>query len=339
MKKIAKMLLASSCLLTVVGTLPIANDFDIKNVYAEDTETISLNDVLKGETWVVYGSVNIDNPDEKYIKNFEDIAIDRGIKYFIDEYIKLGDSKFETSADKRIYLKKVSMLKENPDSENEFLQNDKVDSFDSEISADDSVIYEVNEFYPDLNLIDANSVSENGLTSRTVLYYSNDIIYTISLKDTDDEGKNELNFKKYLPIDSPELYKLRDAIAYGAEESSQTEEQAVEFNASDYTPINYTELMRDRTGKPGYKDTFYAEVMQYEEGAYSAFALLKKSGDIDQLYYAVFETLPDSRLVENDTVDVYGTLDGLYSYETVRGGTNTVPRIVVDKVLVEGIDY
>lgn len=112
-----------------------------------------------------------------------------------------------------------------------------------------------------------------------------------------------------------------------------------EFNADNYTPINYTELMRDRSGKPGYKDTFYAEVMQYEEGSGKAIALLKKSGDIDQLYYAVFETLPDSRLVENDTVDVYGTLDGLYSYETVRGGTNTVPRIVVDKVLVEGIDY
>ncbi len=158
MNKIAKMLLTSSCLLTVVGTLPIANDFDIKNVYAEDTETLSLNDVFKGETWVSYGEIGLYDTHKMYIKNFKDITLDSSFKTQIEDIIKVGYESFNNSADSHISKKRVAMLKENPDSENEFLQNDKVDSFDSEVSANDSVIYEVNEFYPDLNLVDANSV-------------------------------------------------------------------------------------------------------------------------------------------------------------------------------------
>lgn len=37
--------------------------------------------------------------------------------------------------------------------------------------------------------------------------------------------------------------------------------------------------------------------------------------------------------MEGDTVDVYGTLDGLHIYETVIGGSYTVPRIIIDKIL------
>lgn len=111
------------------------------------------------------------------------------------------------------------------------------------------------------------------------------------------------------------------------------------FNPDDYVSIDYSEIMRDREGKPGYKDTFYAEVLQYHETEYSASALLMKNGDVHQIYKAEFNVLPENRLLEGDKVDVYGVLEKLVDYKTVRGDASTVPLIQVTKVLIEGLDY
>lgn len=111
------------------------------------------------------------------------------------------------------------------------------------------------------------------------------------------------------------------------------------FDPDSYEIITYEDIMRDRNGKNGTKHTFYAEVMQYFEDGDTAMAMLLRNGDSDMIYQAYFTSLPESRLVEGDNVDVYGTLMGLEGYETVRGNENTTPVIYVDEILVEGIDY
>lgn len=121
--------------------------------------------------------------------------------------------------------------------------------------------------------------------------------------------------------------------------SGELESHHNEIDYESYSSIEYSEIMRYRDGKSGHKDTFFAKVHQYEEIGGTAFALLKKNDNYDNLYYPTFNTLPELRLMEGDTVDVYGTLDGLHIYETVIDGAYTVPRIIIDKILIKGIDY
>lgn len=111
------------------------------------------------------------------------------------------------------------------------------------------------------------------------------------------------------------------------------------FKEDDYEIIPYEDIMRKREGLVDKKHTFYAEVQQYNESEELAEGLLMRNGNLDEAYYAIYPNLPDSRLMKGDTVDVYGTLYGLYTYTTVLGGGKTVPVIIVDKVLVQGVDY
>lgn len=112
------------------------------------------------------------------------------------------------------------------------------------------------------------------------------------------------------------------------------------FDPSSYETHKYEEVMRDRDGLMLQTWTFYAEVFQYferEDG--TAIALVTKDGDFDQIIMLEFLELPDKRLVEGDTIDVYGRSFGLTDYNTSGNSTNTVPLVIPDKVLIQGIDY
>lgn len=99
--------------------------------------------------------------------------------------------------------------------------------------------------------------------------------------------------------------------------------------------------MRKRDGIKDKNHTFYATVQQYEEFSDMdmAVGLVMRNDNLDTAYYVLFPKLPDARLMVDDNIDIYGSLQGLYSYETVMGGTKTVPVLIVHKVLVEGVDY
>lgn len=113
----------------------------------------------------------------------------------------------------------------------------------------------------------------------------------------------------------------------------------IKFDEKDYEIIKYEDIMRERNGLEDVKHTFYAEIQQYDEGENIAEGLIMRDGDLDRAYYFIIPNLPDKRLMEGDVVDVYGTLHGLLTYETVIGGSKTVSVIIIDNVLVEGIDY
>ena len=47
------------------------------------------------------------------------------------------------------------------------------------------------------------------------------------------------------------------------------------------------------------------------------------------IYYASFIT-PYTGIYENNSITLYGTVTGTYCYDTTVGGTNCVPKIIVD---------
>lgn len=135
-------------------------------------------------------------------------------------------------------------------------------------------------------------------------------------------------------------YKSMDAMAVDLfPKILELQGNKIKFDEKDYEIIKYEDIMRERNGLEDVKHTFYAEIQQYDEGENIAEGLIMRDGDIDRAYYFIIPNLPDKRLMKDDVIDVYGTLHGLLTYETVMGGNKTVPVIIIDKVLVKGIDY
>lgn len=147
----------------------------------------------------------------------------------------------------------------------------------------------------------------------------------------------------FSPVKTEAVATSMDQVAEAIKEEYQSIILGInkKYKDSDYEIIKYEDIMRERNGMSDVQHTFYATVQQYDEDtdADMAYGLVMRNDDLDTAYFVFFPTLPDSRLMDDDDVDLYGTLHGLYTYETVLGGTKTVPVLLVHKVLVEGIDY
>lgn len=111
------------------------------------------------------------------------------------------------------------------------------------------------------------------------------------------------------------------------------------LDSNKYKVIAYEEIMRERDGLVDIPHTFYATVQQYDESEGIGEGLFKRDDDLSQAYYFAMPNLSSTRLMDGDVVDVYGTLKGLLTYETVMGGRKTVPVIVVEELFIQGVDY
>ena len=65
----------------------------------------------------------------------------------------------------------------------------------------------------------------------------------------------------------------------------------------------------------------YGQVLQ---DCGSGYFRISSSGGYDNVYMVY---APDSDIVEDDWVTVYGVTDGIYTYETVMGATKKIPSI------------
>lgn len=299
----------------------------------EINPNLEIREFLQDKKWIAYGSVEVKDENIDYVVNFDQIDLESNFPKYIDMLVKKNKDSIEENQQLIVDNNEMYMIQASTENSDEYLESFQIGTFDTSVAEGD--VYIVKEYLPKIKLIDSEQIDEDGSKKRVVLYYLDQVLYKIT---KNDEEKNNLNIKIYVPSDDSKLDDLKLAIEFSST-NEVMQEIKESFNFEEYKPIDYVNIMRDRSGKPGYKDTFYAEVLQYEEGLHTAVAIFKKDGDHNQLYYAVFNSLPKYRLVEGDNVDVYGTLDGLYTYETVIGGSNTVPKITIDRVLIEGIDY
>lgn len=96
--------------------------------------------------------------------------------------------------------------------------------------------------------------------------------------------------------------------------------------------IKYNDLARNPDDYIGQKIKVTVEISQVLNGAYMGYedySYKRGKTYLDKLWEISYG-LPDegSRILENDLVTFYGTYYGLYSYETVMGGENTVPALI-----------
>lgn len=100
-----------------------------------------------------------------------------------------------------------------------------------------------------------------------------------------------------------------------------------------YASLEYKNVSRNPNNYVGNYVKFSGKVLQViEDSGLVAFRVASK-GNYDDVVFVLMD-VPDnySRILEDDRVEVRGKYGDLYSYETVRGDTITIPMVYADLV-------
>lgn len=99
------------------------------------------------------------------------------------------------------------------------------------------------------------------------------------------------------------------------------------------TGITYNQLSREPDEYKDKKVKFSGRVLQVIEGDYSTSLRVATKGRYDNVIYITYlKGFVDSRILEDDTITVYGTFAELYTYKSTGSGYITIPRISVDYI-------
>ena len=113
------------------------------------------------------------------------------------------------------------------------------------------------------------------------------------------------------------------------EAAAAAEEEAQEYE----TGITYEQLARNPDDYEGEKVTFTGEVVQVMEDTDYIEIRLAVDGDYDTIIYGGYDSsIVDSRVLEEDTITIYGVSVGTVTYETVLGDTVTIPGVEIDRI-------
>ena len=122
-------------------------------------------------------------------------------------------------------------------------------------------------------------------------------------------------------------------IADKIEEAAKLEASKAEYS----TDFSYESLMRNPAQHKGKKYKISGRVMQAYSNSdpdkYYSQLFMYRDGSYDQLINVRYdEKLMSSRILEDDYITVWGTMEDLYTYETVSRRENTIPFITADIV-------
>lgn len=99
------------------------------------------------------------------------------------------------------------------------------------------------------------------------------------------------------------------------------------------TGITYEQLARTPDDFINEKVKFSGEVIQVLEDGGTVQIRLAVDDDYDTILLGEYDaSIVSSRVLENDTITIYGTSLGTISYQSVMGGTITIPGVYIDKI-------
>lgn len=104
--------------------------------------------------------------------------------------------------------------------------------------------------------------------------------------------------------------------------------------ASYSTEYSYDQLARTPDTYEGKKVKFSGKVLQAQEDTESDFGviILTIDSSYNNVYVAYKLSNLDFRVLDGDQITIYGVAHGMYSYETVRGNTLTIPLLYADYI-------
>lgn len=121
-----------------------------------------------------------------------------------------------------------------------------------------------------------------------------------------------------------------------AEEERKAKEEAERKEKQGYnTGITYSQLARTPDEYRGEKVKFSGKVLQVQEADNYIAIRLAVGGNYNNVIFLVIETNRvemNQRILEDDSITVYGKSAGIYTYETVMGNELSIPSMSVDKI-------
>ena len=209
-----------------------------------------------------------------------------------------------------------------------------------------------------LLLISAGMYSSGNLTTTSNSTPNNS--YEVKLVDfstmTEDEGKNWCDenkitcYSSYDYSDTVEENKLisqsikkgtivkkysRVDLKYSKGRKKSEEEIKNEFIAS-CQDFSYEDIARNPNNYKGKNAKFNGKVIQVQEGLLNSVTLRVdvtqgEYGIWDDTVYVNYKYKDDneSKILEDDIITMYGTIDGLKTYTTIFGGEVTIPEMTV----------
>lgn len=162
--------------------------------------------------------------------------------------------------------------------------------------------------------------SSNGLASGSTRDLYNDALAKVNALP-DGDTKNTLS--QYLSS--------ADA-AFAAQEAAAAA-QAAEAAKGYETGITYDQLARTPNDYINKKVKFSGKVIQVLEGDGDINIRLAVDGNYDNIILGEYDSsIVSSRVLENDTITIYGYSLGTTSYQSVMGGTITIPAVYIEKI-------
>lgn len=99
------------------------------------------------------------------------------------------------------------------------------------------------------------------------------------------------------------------------------------------TGITYDNIARNPDDYIGKKVKFSGKVIQVIEDSGTVQIRLAINNDYNQVVLCEYDSsITDSRVLEDDTITIYGTSAGTITYQSTMGGQITVPGILIQRI-------
>ena len=121
-----------------------------------------------------------------------------------------------------------------------------------------------------------------------------------------------------------------DTAKNGTNKGNQTTQ--AQLSESEYKDLcktyAYKELARNPENYKGEKIAMQGQVIQVLESGKNVEMRVNMNGQYEETVYIMYTLKSgEGRILENDIVNIYGTFEGLLTYESVLGAEITLPRI------------
>lgn len=197
------------------------------------------------------------------------------------------------------------------------------DSLNTEIEAANNTIAEQN-----------NTISEQKKTITSLEKQLADLqnefdSYKAEMSEYEGLSTAEAEARKIQAEAEIQAKKEADAAAEATAAAEAEEKEKIGYE----TGITYEQLARTPDDYTGQLVKFRGKVLQVMESDDEIQIRLAVNDDYDNVIYCGYApNIVSARVLENDTITIYGSSLGLYSYESTFGGQITIPAVWVDKI-------
>ena len=108
----------------------------------------------------------------------------------------------------------------------------------------------------------------------------------------------------------------------------ETDQASVEDYKASCNNYSYEELARNPDSYKGKKITLHGEVIQVMEDGKRVSLRVNMNSNYNQTVYITYTLKSgEGRILEDDILEIYGTFEGLFTYETVLGAELSIPHV------------